>query len=107
MMLLTRRISSAILNTLSQKTKVGVSSPRSNGVKTPIQGVFYCLKKIVTVKIRAFVMVARNGQPQGWPVSTSPFGDPLPGTANLLRVAAQQLADVGGGSYIQAMEPSI
>lgn len=106
MMLLTRRISSAILSTAGNKS-AGFRSLRSNGVKTPIQGVFYCLKKTHTLLVRAFVMVARDGQPKGWPVSTSPFGDPLPGTANLLRVAAQQFAVVGGGSYIQAMEPSI
>ncbi|OAI22785.1 ash family protein [Methylomonas koyamae] len=77
----------------------GFRSLKSNGVKTPIQGVFYCPKKMITAFFRAFFMVARSGQPKGWPA-------PLPGTANLLRVAAQQFAVVGGGSYIQAMEPS-
>ncbi len=100
MKLLTSPKSKAILNLLSKNLKaIGISSPISNGVKTPIQGVFYCLKKTNTLLVRAFVMVARSGQPKGWPA-------PLPGTANLLRVAAQLLADVGGGSYIQAMEPS-
>jgi len=75
----------------------GFRSLKSNGVKTPNHGVFYCPKKMVTPLVCAFVMVARSGQPKGWPA-------PLPGTANLLRVAAQQFAVVGGGLYLQAME---
>jgi hypothetical protein len=68
----------------------GIRTPFSNGVKTPIHGVFYCLKKIVAAKIRAFVMVAHSGQPQGWPA-------PLPGSSNLLCAAAQRLKSTGGG----------
>lgn len=99
MIQLTASNHSAMLNLLSQKTKAGIETPFSNGVKTPIQGVFYCPKKIVTPLVRAFIMVARSGQPQGWPA-------PLPGSLNPLRVAARRLRPLRGGSYIQAMEPS-
>lgn len=86
---------SNLLPSISRSTEF--SSSQSNGVKTPIQGVFYCLKKIAAPLVRAFVMVARSGQPKGWPA-------PLPGTANSLRVAAQRLAAVGSGLPNQAME---
>lgn len=73
----------------------GIGTPFSIVVKTPLPGVFYCLKKIGTPLVRAFVMVARNGQPQGWP-------DPMPGSSNLLRVAAQSLEPLRGGLPIFA-----
>lgn len=87
---LTRPKHKTILNPLSQKTKVGFRSSLRKGVKTPNQGVFYCLKKMVAPSVRPSILVARSGQPQGWPA-------PFPGTANLLRVAARQFAAVGGG----------
>ncbi|ANE54774.1 hypothetical protein [Methylomonas sp. DH-1] len=79
-----------ILISLSQKTKVGIGTPLSKGVKTPNQGVFYCLKKMVAPAVRPSILVARSGQPQGWPA-------PLPGSSNLLRVAAQSLEPLSGG----------
>jgi hypothetical protein len=82
---------------LSISRSTGIGTPISNGAKTPIQGVFYCLKKIVTPLVRAFVMVARSGQPQGWPA-------PLPGSSNPLRVAAQSFKPLRGGLILQAME---
>lgn len=93
---LTRLSSTANLSpSINRSTRF--RSLKSNGVTTPNQGVFYCPKKTVTPLVRAFVMVARSGRPEGWPA-------PLPGTANLLRVAAQQFAVVGGGLHPQAME---
>jgi hypothetical protein len=75
-------ILSAPVNTLA-----GICNPLSIGVKTPFYGVFYCPKKIVAPLVRVFVMVARSGQPKGWPA-------PIPGIANLLRVAAQMICNV-------------
>lgn len=87
----------AMLATLSQKTKAGIGTPFSKGVKTPIQGVFYCLTKMVAPMVRPSILVARGGQPQGWPA-------PLPGSSNPLRVAAQRLEPLSGGLYLQAKE---
>jgi len=86
-------------NHQASNTLVGFRSLKSIGVKTPNHGVFLCLKKIVADKIRDFypVMVACSGQPKGWPA-------PMPGTANLLHVAAQQFAVVGGGYQSSALE---
>jgi len=95
---LTHRPAMTILS-LPVNTSAGICTPLSNGVKTPIHGVFYCPKKIVAPLVRIFVMVARNGQPKGWPA-------PLPGSANLLRVAAQSFAPLVGG-YSSAMEQSL
>lgn len=75
-------------------TPAGFRSSERQGAKTPIQGVFYCQKKIVAPLVRILSMAARNGQPKGWP-------EPCPGTANLLRVAAQQFAVVGGGLFLR------
>jgi hypothetical protein len=63
MILLTLSSGAVILLALSQKTKVGICNPFSNGVKTPIHGVFYCPQKITTDLVRLIVMVARSGQP--------------------------------------------
>ena len=79
-----------ILISLSQKTRVRHLNPVSKGVKTPNQGVFYCLKKMVAPAVRPIILVARSGQPQGWPA-------PLPGVENPLRVAAQNISTFGGG----------
>jgi hypothetical protein len=86
MNLLTISPASAMLCPLSQKTEVGpINTLRSNGVKTPIHGVFYCPQKIITALVRPIVMVARSGLPKGGPA-------PLPGVDNPLRVAAQTLS---------------
>ena len=45
------------------------SSSKSNGVVTPTNGVFFRPKKIATPLVRVLSMVARSGQPQGWPAS--------------------------------------
>jgi hypothetical protein len=103
MKLLTSPKSKAILNLLSQKAKARQLNPENNGAKTPIQGVFYCLKKINTSLVRAIVMVARSGQLKGWPVSTRPLAVPLSGVENPLRVAAQKLSTFGGG-LLKTME---
>lgn len=87
----------ANLDRLSKKTKVGICNPFSKGVKTPIQGVFYCLTKMAAPSVRPSILVARSGQPQGWPA-------PLPGIANLLRVAARRFATFGGGYQPSAKE---
>lgn len=97
-MMLTRQTGSAILSTAGNKS-ARFSTRKCNGVKTPIQGVFYCHKKTTTAVVRAFFMVARIG-----PLKSGPA--PLPGVENPLRVAAQNFSTFGGGSYIQAMEPS-
>lgn len=99
MKLLTVQKSKAILNLLSKKTKAGIETPyKNNGAVTP-NGVFFRLKKIITPLVRVIVMAAR-----GRPVS-KPLWLHCPGL-NLLRVAAQGLRPLRGGSYIQAMEPS-
>jgi hypothetical protein len=85
-MILTIFVAKAILLP-SVSTPAGICNPLSIGVKTPSYGVFYCPKKIVAPLVRAFVMVARSGQPKGWPA-------PIPGIANLLRVAAQMICNV-------------
>ena len=81
---------SPIISPADNTLSAGSRTPCRTGVKTPHPGVFYCPQKIITPLVREFVMVARNGQPQGWP-------EPVPGSANPLRVAAQQFAPVGGG----------
>lgn len=93
MNLLTPLPASAMLCSLSQKTEAGHLNPSSNGVKTPIRGVFYCLPKIITALVRPIVMVARSGPPKGGPA-------PLPGVENPLRVAAQNFSTFGGGLFI-------
>lgn len=82
-MMLTRQSSSAILSTAGNKSARTLLNPVGKGVKTPIQGVFYCPKKILSVLCRAISMVARIGPLQSGP-------DPLPGVENPLRVAAQK-----------------
>jgi hypothetical protein len=82
---------------LSVNTPAGFRSLFSIGVKAPFHGVFYCPKKIVAYLVRVFVMVARSGQLKSWPA-------PIPGTANLLRVAAQQFAVVDGGYSSSVLE---
>ena len=78
-------------------------TPASNGVKTPSHGVFLCLKKIVTAKIRALTMAARLGPLSSGPVSTKPLVAPLPGGETPIRAAAQRISPFGGG-FIHAME---
>ncbi len=88
----------AMLVMLSKKTEVGRGTPLvSKGVKTPIQGVFYCLKKMVAPAVRPIILVARSGQPKGRP-------DPLPGSSNPLRVAAQSVEPLCGGYQPSAKE---
>lgn len=88
----------AMLATLSHKTKARHLNPeQSKGVKTPIQGVFYCLTKMVAPLVHPSILVARSGQPQGWPA-------PLPGVENPLRVAAQNISTFGGGYQPSAKE---
>lgn len=90
MILLTAPNPKAMLAPLSQKTEAGIGTPLRKGVKTPNQGVFYCLKKMVAPLVRPSILVARSGQPQGWPA-------PFPGSSNPLRVAAQSLEPLCGG----------
>jgi len=66
----------AILKPLSKKTKAR-SQPEKQWRQTPIQGVFYCPQKLITDLIRPFVLVARNGQPKGWPVSIARYCEPV------------------------------
>ncbi len=87
---LTRPKHKAILNPLSEKTKARTLNPESKGVKTPIQGVFYCPEKMVAPMVRPSILVARIGPLRSGPV-------PLPGVENPLRVAAQNLSTFGGG----------
>ncbi|WKJ91637.1 hypothetical protein QZJ86_05745 [Methylomonas montana] len=78
---------------IAGNSQPGTLNPESKGVKAPIQGVFYCPKKIVAPMVRAFVMVACIG-----PLSSGP--EPLPGVENPMHVAAQRLSTFGGGLFI-------
>lgn len=95
-MLLTQLINSTMLLTADNKVSPALN-PVNNGVITPIQGVFYCLKKMVASVARPIILVARIGKPKGLPVSTKPFVAPLSGVENPLRVAAQNFSTFGGG----------
>ncbi|MBL1263883.1 ash family protein [Methylomicrobium sp. RS1] len=103
MNLLTPLPASAMLSPLSQKTKVGFRSPDNPSLQRPLfKVVFLCPSKIQAALRRlSSVMVARNGQP------LKRLAGSWAGTANLLRVAAQQFAVVGGGLSIYPRETAM
>jgi hypothetical protein len=91
MISLTRQNRRAILS-FAGNSQPGNLTPERKGVKTPNNGVFLCLKKIVTEIIRALTMAARLG-----PLSSGPV--PFPGGETLIRAAAQRFSPFGGGLF--------
>jgi len=91
--MLTAQNNAAILSTAGN-SQPGILTPERKGVKTPKNGVFLCLKKIVTAKIRALSMAARLG-----PLSSGPV--PFPGGETPIRAAAQRFSPFGGGLFFR------
>lgn len=91
--MLTHRNYSTMLSTAGNKSARPIN-PEKQGVKTPLQGVFYCPKKITAHFVRAIIMVARSGLLKSGP-------EPCPGVDNPLRATAQNLSTFGGGLYLR------
>lgn len=97
-MLLTLIIRSAILIPLSQKTKVGISTPFRYGENSPQPLAAFLCPPFSTALIRAYsVMAGLFGQP-------SRLAAPYRGSTNPLNPVARRLVPMGGGSFLLDME---
>jgi len=88
----------AILNPLSKKTKVGISTPFRYGEKSPRFHAAFLCPPFSTVLIRAYsVMAGLFGQP-------SRLAAPYRGSTNPLNPVARRLVPMGGGCFLLDME---
>jgi hypothetical protein len=96
--LLTGQKCRAILNSLSQKTKVGIRTPFRYGEKSPrLYAAFLC-PPFSTVVIRAYsVMAGLFGQPLR-------LAAPYRGSSNPLNPVAQSFEPFCGGYFLLDME---
>lgn len=93
--MLTRLNRRAILIPLSQKTKVGICTPRNQGPQRPLSHVvFLCPSKTQAALCRRVSsMVGCIGQP------LKRLAGALAGSANLIQSATQRFAPKGGGLF--------
>ncbi len=91
--ILTPGSNSVIIDTLSQKTKVGICTPDNQGPKRPLSNVvFLCPSKTHAAFCRMYsVMVGCIGQP------LKRLAGSLAGSANPIQSTAQRFAPMGGG----------